>query len=427
VSGSRDRTASRDVAVCVVFVALLLAMLAWYAAVWQRGPNPWGGGGGPDDFRELMGRKRNRFAAFTSDGFRSGRFQEELETAAEDHVPFRSRWLPAYTGGRRLLGAAVLRVLPRPWVRVLPAGAHAALRDERRLYGLPLVYDPARNGGIAERARFYNELAERHPTVRVAVVPVIPVGDWLALSGDHFRGRSDVLAGRRYVDALRENLNSRVKSALAGEASGPAEMLRLYFRTDHHLTIRGIHAVYRQIHGLLLPAEGAPAPRCERWRRVPNVAFRGSLARRALWGSGPADVLEDGEFGLPPMEIFRQGSPFTRSRRAAYGTSAQPGGRYANHYARYFGYDYGMLHYCCPGGTASALVVLSDSYCNPMEPLLASHFRNTYFVDLRYYAESTGTEFDLDAFIGQHGISHVLFFGDQSWVLGLDGPGPGQG
>jgi hypothetical protein len=136
-----------------------------------------------------------------------------------------------------------------------------------------------------------------------------------------------------------------------------------------------------------------------------------------------ADVLEDGDFDLPALRIkvWTQGrTESARDSRSNYRRGAIPGGQYCNHYGEYFGRDFGLIAYECSGAAHRRLLVISDSFDNCLlEPLLAAHYRWSWFVDPRYYERDVGAPFCLDAAVRELQIDDVVFFGNQNWVLGM--------
>ena len=83
-----------------------------------------------------------------------------------------------------------------------------------------------------------------------------------------------------------------------------------------------------------------------------------------------------------------------------------------NHYAYYYGGDYGEIVLDNGKSRGRNLLVLADSYSNPINMLLASHFDRTCIIDLRYYAKDMGVEFDINDYIRKHEIDSLLIMGD---------------
>jgi len=413
------RKQKRDVAFATAFLGISLAMLGWY--LWESFGEGSEDGLTQKEFRLLIGRDRRNFIAPTPSRFLSGTFQRSLEHGSGDLFPLRSRWLPMYASLARSMHASFLRILPRQWAPVSPVGGRDIVRDDQRLYDVPALYQESRLELLEQRAAYYNGHAERHSDVRFVVVPVIHVGNWLALSPKHFQSIAPGLAGDRYAKEFRTLLDPRINYAYAGEGMTAAEVTALHYRTDHHFTMRGSHALYRQLHRMLEVEERSPVREPVRWFTVPKVAFRGSLARRAIGCVDPVDVLEDAEFELPEMHLTVGDEPVTRSRRERYESGKPPQGRFTNHYGAYYGNDRGLLHYRCPSAPERNLLVISDSYDNSLEPLIASHFQNAFFVDLRHYRRDAGEPFEFDSFVERRDISDVVFVGGERTVLGFRG------
>ena len=65
--------------------------------------------------------------------------------------------------------------------------------------------------------------------------------------------------------------------------------------------------------------------------------------------------------------------------------------------------------------------MLVDSYSNPVNGLIASHFDRTYVIDPRYYEDWAGAPFDAEAYLAEHPAGAVLMMGDVLFYLGAAG------
>jgi hypothetical protein len=128
----------------------------------------------------------------------------------------------------------------------------------------------------------------------------------------------------------------------------------------------------------------------------------------------------DGMFVLPKFSVTVHGSKQReRSNKSAYLAGDIPDETLVHHYTEYFGEDYGLVHYANPSSRNDrALLVISDSNDNAIEPLLASHYRNTYFVDLRHFRKDTGVEFRLAEFTRKYRVRDVIYLGSPAKVFG---------
>jgi hypothetical protein len=89
---------------------------------------------------------------------------------------------------------------------------------------------------------------------------------------------------------------------------------------------------------------------------------------------------------------------------------------------KYYGKNFGIVKYSNSADRHRNIIVVGDSYDNCIEKLLASHYKDTYFVDLRNYNKEVGEPFDMDQFLVDNRIDDILFFGDPETVLGIPVP-----
>ncbi len=348
--------------------------------------------------------------------FLAGTFQERFETAARENFPgSKGMLLPVYRSSYAWLSHGSL-VLLRQSVGAQPLwGGYNLVGEGKdlRLCGEATAYHREDRGKLADRAAYYNQLSSTWPNVRFHVFSILGVADWCAMDA---YGEQKYLAGETYAREFRNFLNGKVGYGWAGEGSCPRDVVVQYYRTDHHLNISGMYQAYRQVCGSLSRVPLEP----KRWAPLLDLGFRGSYARRAGYFDELVESVEDGIFDLPEQTVRICGfEARQRNAKCEYWAGKHPRGRFANHYAKYFGIDYGLVEYSSAWSTTGNLLVISDSFDNCIEPLLAAHFSRTWFVDLRLYAKDVGEEFDLDQFLSSHEITNVLFLGSQYWVLGL--------
>jgi hypothetical protein len=354
----------------------------------------------------------------------SGAFQDNFEIAAQKNFLLKEGALvPLYRRASDALGNVSLAMFPKSWSRARPLWRGiATVEGHDGLLGRPTFYRQSDRAKLAERAAYYNRLRSTWPEVRFCVFPTMMVADWL-VAGDMFGcEKKQFLAGDRHLKEFRSRLDPTIAFGWAGEDRPVNEVLSYYYKTDHHWNFEGAWQVYVQIHRLLSkqnPDMGVPfAP--ANWIEVPDVRFYGSLARKAGYYDRVSDVIVDGVFELPSLVIRVHGFEHVeRHAKLQYQEGKYSSYRFAYHNARYFGTDYGLIEYTCASAHAGHLLVIGDSYDNCIEPLLASHFSRTWFVDTRLYARDVGHEFEINRFVAEHGVTDLLYLGNQYWVLGL--------
>ncbi len=376
----------------------------------------------PESAEKLLGRRCDHgFPRPSVARLLSGKMQQQLEAACQDNILRRDLVLHGYRAIWRLINRFSLDVLPESLSPLLPVGGSVVMpRDNARLLLAPSLNGPRKLSMLAERAKYYNGLARRHGRVRCYVFPELGASAWWLKLNPYAEEVNRLLDDGNYAEKFQAMLAREITYSWIGRGMPAAAQLACYFRTDHHWTMEGSWKAYRFIHAALSadsPSLGS-AIDCAALEDIPAVKYQGSRAYMALY-SGMFDTLQDGIFRIPDLMInIPPTSLHERSQlRANYWNGIFSQIPYYGHYGAYFGEDHPLIQYENPGCAADRnLLVVSDSMDNALEPLLASHYRRCFYVDVRSFAG------DLDVFIEQHGIDDLVFIGQQGWILGLSKP-----
>lgn len=415
------RSGFRDAGLIGAFCACLLGVLGYYLHfAWniQRAIVA-----DPASANVVLGRRCDHgFPRPRLSTMLTGSFQRDLEAACQDNLPRRNETLLWYRDLGRAINNFFLRVLPDEWVRLVPAGGNVVMPvgGDRLLWKVSLYKQETRER-MRLRASYYEGLAARHPEVRLFVFPDLGATEWWLRLGLYGTDVQRLLDDGKYVKDFAALLSARVRLVAVGRDESPPDQLSGYYRTDHHWNIVGSWRAYRMIHQELARdmANFGPVIPMGRTRTFAGVRYAGSRAYQAMI-SGYDDSLEDGDFGLPnpSVRIGRvDASPGERSaKRVNYEQGVAPKIPFYEHYRDYFGRDEPLVTYINEGATPRSLLVVGDSMDNAMEPLLASHYHTSIFVDPRYYSG------DLEELIRTHGVADVLFIGMQGWILGIAKP-----
>jgi hypothetical protein len=368
----------------------------------------------------ILGRS-SMFTKPTFPLFISGMFQENLEQALGDSLPFLEQTIQFLNDWKSRAYEISLGVLPGSWSPVLPVGAkgYIAIQGKERLLPTPATYSVAIIKQMNEVAEYYSKISTRWPQVRFYVFSILASQQVFAETGAWSAISTKLLLGSKAVEELEALLRSSVTYSWAGKGRSALEVLDFYYNTDHHFTMLGAYEVYRQVHRLISTrVDIGKDVLCLKWFVVSDVVFQGSHSRRSGGYKGPTDKIVDGLFALPQYNIRIHGvkAGQQRNKRAEYLAGKIPSGRFINHYGEYFGKDHGLIEYVVDQVLEGRnLLVIGNSFKNCMEPLLSAHFRHSYFVDLRYYEYDMRQSFDLDTFISKKGITDVLFLGSE-WI-----------
>ena len=156
-----------------------------------------------------------------------------------------------------------------------------------------------------------------------------------------------------------------------------AERNQVYFRTDHHWTLRGAYTAYQAYCQRM----GREAWEYEDFGiKAVSDSFYGTLYSKALDGQAAPDELDTIE-GLPQVEVTCDGE----KRKSIYDRSKLT---QKDKYAYFFGGNYGCVTIKNLQHHQGRLLVIKDSYANTMVPFLMKDYEEIQMLDLRYFRGS---------------------------------------
>lgn len=331
----------------------------------------------------LEGRPYTRLPSPSVDSFLSGDFQDDLESYTADALPLRETLL---------LGKASLQRLS-----ISEMAALLGYDAYHTFFGSGYLHETEGNRLLAAPAR------QSKKVLNGLVASVDSINDFVASNPGYtyyfaMPYRSDVLgigplAGLVSEPLDAEFLQSRIFSRLSPDItqidlmpSSYEEFKEDYFKTDHHWNIKGAYKAYCIINEAMGNASSTLP--CGELLMFPTAQFYGSEARSGLDTSVGPDMIEDYEFALPHYETWIYGelmpNDFAASTQA-YIDGFQPDNPFVNLYADYWHADYGQIVFVNQDNKASKnLLIVADSFSNPMERMFLSSYSRVYVYDPRY-------------------------------------------
>lgn len=160
-----------------------------------------------------------------------------------------------------------------------------------------------------------------------------------------------------------------------------------YFKTDHHWDIDGAYASYSKILAALDPSLMPVVVEGEKeW----DVPFYGSYARLGLRKTNNPDRIKDILYEESNISVLVNGSPSSMDavrHGGLYDDGKCDPSVFANRYGEYFHTDstFGLIEFRNESiDDGSSVLLIADSYSNPIERLFAESFETVYCVDVRY-------------------------------------------
>ena len=214
------------------------------------------------------------------------------------------------------------------------------------------------------------------------------------------------------VDYMRSNLNDSIKLDYLKELDDNYwdNYIDYFYGSDHHWNYKGWYAGYKDIMFLL----EKDYYEYNNEKCFNDVKYSGSKAKK-IGNQKYYDILCTYEFDLPNHKTYVNNKETEYGNKIEYYENKNNNDISYNHYARFFGSDYGEIKYNYNNPNAGNLLILGNSYSNPINELIASAFNYTYVIDLRAYEEDIGKEFNIYNYIAENKISKVLFIGDYNF------------
>jgi hypothetical protein len=143
-------------------------------------------------------------------------------------------------------------------------------------------------------------------------------------------------------------------------------------------------------------------------KQVEGLQFNGSMARKCLYPV-THDILEYATVGKMKYDTYVDGVATTYGNRDKYlSGSYDKADKFYNHYRGFYGKQEIEIHYHFDNGSQRNLLMITSSYSRTIQLYLASHFQDTYIIDLRFDEDRNKS---LKKFVDQYHITDVLVLG----------------
>lgn len=174
-----------------------------------------------------------------------------------------------------------------------------------------------------------------------------------------------------------------------------------FYKTDHHWNYKGANQGYKDIINLML-GEKEPI-------LVPDdeitfdTIFYGSRANKAKYYNYK-EKFTVYSYNVPKHKTYINGIEQEYGNKSGYHNNTYKYDNNTNHNGQYYGWDYAEIVYDFNRPHKENLLIISGSFSNAINELIASHFNKTYIIDLRHYKD-----FDVDEYIEKNKIDKFIF------------------
>ncbi len=336
--------------------------------------------------------------------FTSSAFVQKFENLIIEKMPFR---FPAIQFSRTVDRAIIKLAYAFTGDSIIPADMKSGIYYDSKFNQLiytPSFFNSEAKQNIDERINNYEELIQTYPNLNFYLYHQQTLKNSPYHPLVEFFNEAD---GGQALEYFEQNLPDDLiyrKFVL----NSHQDHLDYYYRTDHHWRVSGVIRAYQEIHELLSLnyPKISPALKFGGLKTFSDFKFSGHMARNTLYPLQGDDFVVE-VVDLPDHEIIWNGKPIEDTGRLAYFDGNYSTVPYINHFNEFYGQVADLIEYTYENSEERNLLIIGSSFRNSLDPLLASHYRKTYCVDLRYY-----TDFSLSAFLADHKVDDILIIGD---------------
>lgn len=170
----------------------------------------------------------------------------------------------------------------------------------------------------------------------------------------------------------------------------------IYFRTDHHWTMRGAYYAYA---ALLRQQDKDPVPLNDLNSNIVSRNFFGTHYAKAGWRQLQPDQIEVLQpASVPAVTVHYPAENMTRDTLFVDTYLEQ-----VDQYAYFLGGNHGIVQIKTAVNNGRSLLVVKDSYAHCFLPFLTAHYENIHVLDLRYFSLS------VRQYAREYGCDEALF------------------
>lgn len=349
-------------------------------------------------FSNLENRKLTTLSNLEGKSILNGDFQNTIENFYADQMPLGETLKEYYNIFKNITGSSLLVTLyQKSDSNTLIPLANGIYRLNKSDY---LVYEPIKFEDIRKDLDKYliniNKIYDKYniPTYVFYLNKDIDINHYQEIS--HY---------------MQSNLNKKIKfdyfKVLNNDDNDYYGKYKKYFyKTDHHWNYQGSYEGYKIIAHLMQK---------ESLSYQEEVCFN-SLKFIGTKGKKVGDFFNYDNFCSYKFNLLEYDTYINKELKTYGNMESYYKGNYfhekgINHYAKFYGDDYGEVIYNFHNNKEN-LLIFSNSYSNAVNELIASSFNKTYIIDLRAYEEDLDKEYNLDSYIKENDIEKILFLGD---------------
>ena len=346
----------------VTFISLALLVVLAIGQVFTAGR----------DFSKMENRYLEALPEADWETVSSGTWMQQLETYLADHVPNRDEWVQ--------MKNTVLRLTGRKQI-----GQVVFAENDRLIQVQDVSLDQ-----LKKNVRLIANFAEALPDDVEMNMLIAPNASWIYQ--ELLPEETLCYNPGQAWSTIQEGMSDRVKITLPYKVLSEHRDEAIYFKSDHHWTMRGAAYAYLEMAKDL----GLDATDPFQYNIVKSKQkFLGSIYSQA-----PVLEYEGEEFEI--FQVPGLKAVWTTGLQSGFVLDEEKLGE-KDQYAAFFGGNYGLIRIENENARSKEkLLILKDSYANILVPFLVEDYCEIVMVDLRYYKGS------IKALVMEEAVDQIL-------------------
>jgi len=346
----------------------------------------------------LEGREYQQRPDFSLDAYVGHEYQDQFEQYVADLTPNRDEVLLASAALQRFGIESANLVFGYPAYHTFFGSKYLASPEYGAVAEYPTKRSKVSEEFLAEKAELFGSVMRAHPGLHWQFALVDRSRNSVANPAHDLV--ADVADYPYYRSAFLAKLPKACNCIDLGQETS-ASYLEHYYRTDHHWQVSGALGAYRQA----MEGFGRKALEIGDPPIVYEGPFYGSEARSGLvtayW-----DDIHDVRVPTPRWQVKVDGEKvdptwLNESFKDGF-VGYEKTKRFSNAYAEHFHGDVGEIHIRNAKGKG-ALLIVGDSFTNPIDYMFAYSYRDVFVLDSRHYSGK------LTTFLKKHKVDDALF------------------
>lgn len=330
----------------------------------------------PDrSFSELENRMLAQKPKFTVKGLISGRFTRKFEEYVTDQFAFRDFWVGIKSDAERL----TLKTINNG----IFFGNDGYLLEDYKKSDQQLI----------ENIKFINNFASRLPNVSTYLL-LAP--NSVKIYEDKLPPFASPYDQLKAIEKVKDGLDSDIAFVDAYDILKNMKDEYIYFKTDHHWTMRGAYYAYRELAKII---GVKPYDLKDFTSEIVSDNFYGTFYSKANNRHLAPDVIEilKSDSDIKYEIYYADEDRYTDTLYDLKHLDKK------DKYSVFLGGNHSLMTIKTNVKNNKKIVIFKDSYSHCFIPFLANHYEEIHVIDLRYY------KLDAYKYIEEHDIKEALF------------------